>query len=129
MVGYCCQRDDRDAKLGRVKVNILGFHDPNEKPANLPWCIVMQPTTNPAVSGVGNAASQLKPGSFVMGFFLDYPDCQQPVVMGTLFSEIKKVTTPGTQENRDRINAAPISEPNQGTDATTTQQPAEAESC
>ena len=80
-----------------------------------------------AVSGVGNAASQLKPGSFVMGFFLDYPDCQQPVVMGTLFSEIKKVTTPGTQENRDRINAAPISEPNQGTDATTTQQPAEQE--
>ena len=62
-----------------------------------------------------------------MGFFLDYPDCQQPVVMGTLFSEIKKVTTPGTQENRDRINAAPISEPNQGTDATTTQQPVEAE--
>ena len=126
-LGTVVNADDRDAKLGRVKVNILGFHDPNEKPGNLPWCIVMQPTTNPAVSGVGNAASQLKPGSFVMGFFLDYPDCQQPVVMGTLFSEIKKVTSPGTQENRDRINAAPISEPNQGTDATTTQQPAEAE--
>ena len=126
-LGTVINSDDRDAKLGRVKVNILGFHDPDEKPANLPWCIVMQPTTNPAISGVGNAASQLKPGSFVMGFFLDYPDCQQPVVMGTLFSEIKKVTSPGTQENRDRINSAPISEPNQGTDATTTQQPAEAE--
>ena len=126
-LGTVINSDDRDAKLGRVKVNILGFHDPDEKPANLPWCIVMQPTTNPAISGVGNAASQLKPGSFVMGFFLDYPDCQQPVVMGTLFSEIKKVTTPGTQENRDRVNSAPVSEPNQGTDATTTQQPAEAE--
>ena len=126
-LGTVVNSDDRDAKLGRVKVSILGFHETDTKPADLPWCIVMQPTTNPAISGVGNAASQLKPGSFVMGFFLDYPDCQQPVVMGTLFSEIKKVTTPGTQENRDRVNAAPISEPNQGTDATVTQQPAESE--
>lgn len=84
--------DDRDAKLGRVRVKILGFHDPNEKPENLPWALVLQPTTNAAVSGIGNAANGgLKAGSFVMGFFLDYPDCQQPVVMGSFYSQIKPV--------------------------------------
>lgn len=84
--------DDRDAKLGRVRVKILGFHDPFEKPENLPWALVLQPTTNAAVSGIGNAAnSGLKAGSFVMGFFLDYPDCQQPVVMGSFYSQIKPI--------------------------------------
>jgi len=126
-LGSVVNADDRDAKLGRVKVNILGFHESDTKPKDLPWALVMQPTTNPAVSGVGNAASQLKPGSFVMGFFLDYPDCQQPVVMGTLFSQIKEVVQEGTQNNKDRINAAYVSEPNTGSDATKTGQPAEAE--
>ncbi len=93
--------DDKDAKLGRVKVNILGFHRTDEKPENLPWALVLQPTTNPAVSGVGNAANSLKPGSFVMGFFLDYPDCQQPVVLGTFYSQIKKAIEPDTQDARD----------------------------
>lgn len=89
--------DDRDAKLGRVRVKILGFHDPNEKPENLPWALVLQPTTNAAVSGIGNAANAgLKPGSFVMGFFLDYPDCQQPVVMGSFYSQIKRTVIPDT---------------------------------
>lgn len=84
--------DDRDAKLGRVRVKILGFHDPFEKPENLPWALVLQPTTNAAVSGIGNAANGgLKAGSFVMGFFLDYPDCQQPVVMGSFYSQIRPV--------------------------------------
>jgi hypothetical protein len=89
--------DDRDAKLGRVRVKILGFHDPNEKPENLPWALVLQPTTNAAVSGVGNAANGgLKAGSFVMGFFLDYPDCQQPVVLGSFYSQIKHIPESGT---------------------------------
>ena len=84
--------DDRDAKLGRVRVKILGFHDPFEKPENLPWALVLQPTTNAAVSGIGNAANGgLKAGSFVMGFFLDYPDCQQPVVMGSFYSQIRPI--------------------------------------
>lgn len=83
--------DDRDAKLGRVRVKILGFHDPFEKPENLPWALVLQPTTNAAISGIGNAANNLKAGSFVMGFFLDYPDCQQPVVMGSFYSQIRPI--------------------------------------
>ena len=90
---------DRDAKLGRVRVKIFGFHNPDEKPENPPWALVMQPTTNPA-TGSGNG-TQLKPGSFVMGFFLDYPDCQQPVVMGTFYNQIKRIPDPTTQESKD----------------------------
>ncbi len=100
--------DDRDAKLGRVRVKILGFHDPYEKPENLPWALVLQPTTNPAISGVGNAANSLKAGSFVMGFFLDYPDCQQPVVLGSFYSQIKSVVipdSPSAATNPGAVNA------------------------
>jgi len=116
--------DDRDAKLGRVKVNILGFHRSDEKPDNLPWALVLQPTTNPAVGGIGNAANCLKPGSFVMGFFLDYPDCQQPVVMGTFYSQIKKVIEPDTQQARDNPGAVHI---RKSKGSTETGQPQESE--
>lgn len=95
--------DDRDARLGRVKVNILGFHRPSETPENLPWAIVAAPTDSAGVSGVGSAGNQLKPGSFVVGFFLDYPDCQQPVVLGTLLSKIKAVDEWGSIPQKDYV--------------------------
>lgn len=93
--------DDRDAKLGRVKVNILGFHKPRETPENLPWAIVAAPTSAAMSNGVGYAGNQLKPGSFVVGFFLDYPDCQQPVVLGSLLSKIKPVFEKDSQSSKD----------------------------
>lgn len=104
-LGTVANADDKDAKVGRCRVNILGFHSPDEKPEDLPWALVMQPTTNAAVSGVGNAANQLKPGSFVMGFFLDYPDCQQPVIMGSFYNQVKGIFEPGTQQDRDHPGA------------------------
>lgn len=117
--------DDRDAKLGRVRVKILGFHDPNEKPENLPWALVLQPTTNAAVSGIGNAANGgLKAGSFVMGFFLDYPDCQQPVVMGSFYSQIKPVIIePGSLQAANTPGAVNAVTPNK----TKTGQPQDSE--
>lgn len=100
-LGTVKNADDKDAKLGRVKVNILGYHRPDEKPSNLPWAIVSGPTTSPGVHGAGSAGAQLKAGSFVIGFFLDYPDCQQPIVLGTLLSKIKPVIDPKSQEAFD----------------------------
>jgi hypothetical protein len=91
-LGTVLNADDKDAKLGRVKVNILGYHRPKEKPSDLPWAMVMAPTDSAGANGVGSAPNQIKPGSFVVGFFLDYPDCQQPVVIGTLLSKIEEVT-------------------------------------
>ena len=100
-LGTVKNADDKDAKLGRVKVNILGYHRPDEKPSNLPWAIVSGPTTSPGVHGAGSAGAQLKAGSFVIGFFLDYPDCQQPIVLGTLLSKIKPVVDKNSQQARD----------------------------
>ena len=122
-VGTVKNADDKDARLGRAKVNILGYHKPNESPSKLPWAMVMMPTDSAATNGVGSASSQLKPGSFVVGFFLDYPDCQQPIVIGTLLSKIKAV------EERDSQSALdyPRSYDNtiSGSDATNTGQSAE----
>ena len=125
-LGTVVNADDEKAKLGRAKVNILGRHRPDAKPADLPWALVMQPTTNPAVSGVGNAANNLKPGSFVMGFFLDHPDDQQPIVMGTMFNQVKGVIEPKSQAAWDRPGGENLSQPNQGGDTTDTGQNLEA---
>lgn len=100
-LGTVLNADDKDAKLGRVKVNILGYHKPKEKPEDLPWALVMAPTDSAGANGVGSAPAQIKPGSFVVGFFLDYPDCQQPVVMGTLLSKIEDVVDPTSQDRWD----------------------------
>ena len=100
-LGTVKNADDPDARLGRVKVNILGYHKPAEKPSNLPWALVMAPTDSPGVGGAGSGGNQLKPGSFVVGFWLDYPDCQQPVVLGTLLSKIESVVSPESQQARD----------------------------
>jgi hypothetical protein len=100
-MGTVLNADDKDAKLGRVKVNILGYHRPKEQPEDLPWALVMAPTDSAGANGVGSAPNSLKPGSFVVGFFLDYPDCQQPVVIGTLLSKIEEVIDPESQKRWD----------------------------
>lgn len=100
-LGTVKNADDRDARLGRVKVNILGYHKPGEKPSNLPWAMVVAPTDSAGANGVGSGSCQLKPGSFVVGFFLDYPDCQQPVVIGTLLSKITPVIDKNSQKALD----------------------------
>jgi hypothetical protein len=116
-LGTVLNADDKDAKIGRVKVNILGFHRPQEKPENLPWAHVMAPTDSAGANGVGSAGNQLKPGSFVVGFFLDYPDCQQPVVMGTLLSKITGVYEPNSQERLDYPTGFPNSIQNFNSDS------------
>ena len=100
-LGTVKNADDKDAKLGRAKVNILGFHKPGEKPSNLPWAMVLAPTDSAGANAVGSAGNQLKPGSFVVGFFLDYPDCQQPVVIGSLLSKITPVVDKDSQQSFD----------------------------
>ncbi len=100
-LGTVLNSDDSDAKLNRVKVNILGYHRPKEKPEDLPWALVMSPTDSANANGVGSAPNSLKPGSFVVGFFLDYPDCQQPVVIGTLLGKIEEVNDPESQNRWD----------------------------
>jgi len=75
-------------KIGRVRVRILGWHTENKSQfgiptQDLPWAQVMQPITSPAMSGLGRSPTGVLQGSWVIGFFLDGENAQQPLVMGT----------------------------------------------
>ena len=73
--------------LGRCRVRILGYHtdDKTEIPTNsLPWATIMQPTTSAALSGMGTTPLGPVEGTWVIGFFRDGEDAQDPVIMGTI---------------------------------------------
>jgi len=75
------------AKLGRVQVRCLGYHteDLNDIPSeDLPWAHVMHPVTDPALQGMGNSPSFLLEGTWVIGFFRDAMEKQQPIIIGSL---------------------------------------------
>ena len=81
--------EDRNdpSKLGRVKVRCLGLHTESKvdiPTADLPWAHVMQSTNNPSMQGLGNTPTFLVEGTWVVGFFLDAVEKQQPLIMGTL---------------------------------------------
>ena len=79
--GVVEDRNDPD-KLGRVRVRCLGFHTDNlnDIPTNkLPWAHVMHPVTDPSMQGLGNSPSFLVEGSWVVGFFADAIEKQQPI--------------------------------------------------
>ena len=81
--------EDRNdpAKLGRVRIRCLGLHteDKIEIPTeSLPWAHVMHPIHDPSMQGMGTTPSFLVEGTWVIGFFRDATEMQQPVVMGTL---------------------------------------------
>lgn len=73
--------------LGRCRVRIVGYHNPNPvemKTEHLPWAYPVQPITSAAISGVGQTALGPVEGTWVTGFFRDGDDCQEPVILGTL---------------------------------------------
>lgn len=86
-IGVVEDRVNDPDKLGRVRVRIMGYHSddlealPTEE---LPWAIVMQPTTSAAVSGKGSSPTNLLEGTWCIGFFLDGKEKQQPIVIGTV---------------------------------------------
>ncbi len=78
------------SKLGRVQVRILGWYTGHkakqaytkEMPTKvLPWAQVLLPTDK-AQTGSTGSTSELQPGAWVMGFFLDGDEAQLPIVMG-----------------------------------------------
>ena len=81
--------EDRNdpSKLGRVKVRCLGLHTESKvdiPTEDLPWAHVMQSTNNPSMQGLGNTPTFLVEGTWVVGFFLDAVEKQQPLIIGTL---------------------------------------------
>ena len=85
-VGVVESRQD-PLKVGRVQVRVVGSHtaDLNVLPtADLPWCLVMLPTTSAGISGIGQSATGLLEGSWVFGYFRDGERRQEPMVLGSL---------------------------------------------
>jgi hypothetical protein len=77
-------------KMGRCRLRIYGYHSESktELPTeDLPWAIPIQPIVSAAVSGVGYSPTGPLPGTWVVGFFLDGEDMQQPAFFGTLGSK------------------------------------------
>lgn len=76
----------------RYKVRIVGQHlkDCNAVPyGDLPLAIVMMPPTAPRREGAGDYQSvKYKSGDWVVGFFLDGKDGQQPVIMGSIGQQV-----------------------------------------
>jgi predicted chitinase len=77
--------EDRNDPLncGRVRVRVVGlhYHDKAVLPtADLPWAMIMQP----AAGGTSVAAVGPAEGTTVIVIFEDFPECQYPIVIGTL---------------------------------------------
>ena len=73
--------------LGRCRVRILGWHTANktELPTDqLPWAQALMPITSASQVGVGQAPVGPVEGTWVIGFFRDGENCQEPIVMGTI---------------------------------------------
>ena len=81
--------EDREdpLEMGRVRVRIFGIHtDDTTKigTGDLPWANVMMPVNSASISGVGISPTGLVEGSWVVGFFADGPNAQDPIIMGSL---------------------------------------------
>lgn len=67
-------------KLGRCRVRIAGAHTADKSlipTAELPWAHPLMPLTD-------SSMLMFKEGDYVMGFYLDGPNAQHPVMMGIL---------------------------------------------
>ena len=107
-VGVVEDRNDPKT-LGRLRVRCLGYHteDLTKLPtSDLPWAHVMNPITSATVSGIGQSPLGAVEGTWVVGFFTDGSDAQQPMIMGTLPGVPAKLPTKdATKGFQDVTNA------------------------
>ena len=99
-IGVVEDRNDPE-KIGRCRVRILGYHIDNKEvlpTGDLPWAIPMQNINSAGISGKGSAPVGPLEGSWVIGFFLDGKDKQQPMIMGTMGGMPDKTTGCATQD-------------------------------
>ena len=106
-VGVVEDRQDPQ-RLGRVRVRCLGYHTEiheDLKTADLPWAHPMNPITSATVSGLGQTPLGPVEGTWVVGFFQDGADAQQPIIMGTLPGVANTLPTKdGSKGFQDRLN-------------------------
>ena len=80
-------------EMGRIKVRMYGIHTDNKTdiPTEaLPWAQVITPITSASLAGVGHSPTGIVKGSWVIGFFKDGYEAQDPVVWGTTYGVTPK---------------------------------------
>ena len=108
-VGVVEDRQDPQT-LGRLRVRCLGYHTEDLeklKTADLPWAHVMNPITSATVSGLGQSPLGAVEGTWVVGFFQDGSDAQQPIIIGTLPGVPSELPDTGANKGfMDAVNGA-----------------------
>ena len=77
-------------EMGRYKVRCFGYHTDNKEhiaTEDLPWSHVMLPITSASMTGIGQSATGILQGTWVVGFFRDGSSAQDPLILGTLPSK------------------------------------------
>ena len=91
-IGVVEDRHDPEM-LGRCRVRIFGYHTDSKELlpiTDLPWAIPIQPITSAALSGLGSSPLGPLEGTWVLGFFLDGDDMQQPAMLGSIATKAAK---------------------------------------
>lgn len=76
--------------LNRVRIRCFGYHTPDKAKLpteDLPWASIVMPATSSGTSGVGASPHGLVNGSWVVGFFKDGTDAQDPVILGSIMGQ------------------------------------------
>jgi GH24 family phage-related lysozyme (muramidase) len=74
-------------KVGRIRVRIFGYHseDKTDIPTDkLPWASPIMPISSASIGGIGTSPTGVTKKSWVMGFFRDGYNAQDPIVWGTV---------------------------------------------
>ena len=91
----------------RYKVAIVGEHPRSKElvqTKQLPWATVMMPVNVPFMPGnIGGASSQLIPGCWVIGFYLDN-DKSKPMILGSI-GQVPGATTVKNEVAEDDTNS------------------------
>ena len=80
---------DDPMEMGRYRVRCYGYHNDDKTETgipteDLPWAMTMLPVTSASMSGIGQSATGLLRGTWVVGFFRDGTNAQDPVIMGSI---------------------------------------------
>ena len=93
-------------QCGRVRVRIYGYHtdDKTHLPTkDLPWAVPILPITSASTSGKGTTPLGPVTGTWVIGFFLDGEDMQQPAIFGTIGTKAAALAFSGA-DDKDQIS-------------------------
>lgn len=105
-VGVVEDRDD-PLEMGRLKVRCFGIHDTTkeELPSDdLPWAHMMLPANSAGTGSIGQSATGIVEGAWVVGFFTDGKNMQEPLVMGVLPSSPNTLSKDGTYSDGTGIH-------------------------